>query len=181
MNMALVAKNKICFVDGSIVQPSIDDSYYALWSRYNSMVMSWILHSVSKDIAESIMHLNNALDIWNDLHDRFHQGNSHRVFQINLSCAQILMMDHLPLINKVFSFVIQEERQRSLSLFNLSQPTIAVYGVSSSNYNSYRGKKDKPFCTHYGMLGHTVDKCYKIHGYPLRYKPKGKFTDSVKG
>ena len=31
------------------------------------------------------------------------------------------------------------------------------------------------------MLGHTVDKCYKIHGNPPGYKPKGKFSDSVKG
>ena len=24
------------------------------------------------------------------------------------------------------------------------------------------------------MLGHTIDKCYKLHGYPPGYKPKGK-------
>ena len=24
------------------------------------------------------------------------------------------------------------------------------------------------------MLGHTIDKCYKLHGYPPRYKPKGR-------
>ena len=24
------------------------------------------------------------------------------------------------------------------------------------------------------MTGHTVEKCYKLHGYPLGYKPKGK-------
>ena len=22
------------------------------------------------------------------------------------------------------------------------------------------------------MLGHTIDKCYKLHGYPPGYKPK---------
>ncbi|KAL5558005.1 hypothetical protein UlMin_034216 [Ulmus minor] len=82
MSMALVAKNKICFVDGLIVQPSIDDSAFVLWSRCNNMVMSWILHLVSKEIAESIMYLNNAMDMWNDLYDRFHQGNNLRVFQI---------------------------------------------------------------------------------------------------
>ena len=53
-----------------------------LWSRYNSMVMSWILHSILKDIAKSIMYLDNAIDMWNDLYDRFHQGNNPRVFQI---------------------------------------------------------------------------------------------------
>ena len=65
-------KNKLCFMDGSIVKPSIDDSAYVLWSRCNSMVMSWILHTVSKDIAKSIMYLHNVLDMWNDLYDRFH-------------------------------------------------------------------------------------------------------------
>ena len=82
MNMALVIKNKICFVDGYIIQPSINDLVYGLWSRCNSMVMSWILHSISKDLAESIMYLDSSIDMWNDLFDRFHQGNNPRVFQI---------------------------------------------------------------------------------------------------
>ena len=86
------------------------------------------------------------------------------------------MLDPLPPINKVFSLIVQEERQRSLSSLNLlSQPSTAAYGVSSSNYNSYKSMKDKPYCTHCGMLGHTIEKCYKIHGYPPGYKPKGNF------
>ena len=66
------AKNKFYFVDGSVLQPLIDDT----------MVMSWILHFVSKDIAESIMYLDNAIDMWNDFYDRFYQGNNPRVFQM---------------------------------------------------------------------------------------------------
>ena len=69
ITMTLVAKNKLCFVDGSIAQPEIEDSTYGLWSRCNSMVMSWLLHSISKDIAESIMYLDNGVDMWNDLFD----------------------------------------------------------------------------------------------------------------
>lgn len=30
--------------------------------------------------------------------------------------------------------------------------------------------KDQPLCTHCGILGHTKDKCYKLHGYPPSYK-----------
>ena len=29
-------------------------------------------------------------------------------------------------------------------------------------------------CTHYGKLGHTIEKCYKLHGFPLGYKFKNK-------
>ncbi|KAJ0078062.1 hypothetical protein Patl1_37338 [Pistacia atlantica] len=31
-------------------------------------------------------------------------------------------------------------------------------------------KRDMPYCTHCRILGHTVDRCYKIHGYPPSYK-----------
>jgi hypothetical protein len=31
-------------------------------------------------------------------------------------------------------------------------------------------RKDRPACTHCGVAVHTVDKCYKQHGYPPRFK-----------
>ncbi|KAI9196047.1 hypothetical protein LWI28_020507 [Acer negundo] len=211
MIMALVAKNKFCFVDGTISRRSVNDSLYVLWSRCNSMVMSWILHVVSKEIADSIMYIDNGVDVWNDFHDRFHQSNGPRIFQIKqqlnglshgsnddsgyftklktlwvelrefrpvsaCNCgglkdlmefqqqeyilqflmglnesysqirAQILMIDHLPPINKVFSLVIQEERQRSLSSY-----------------------------------GHTINDCYKIHGYPPGFKFKWRNLEQNNG
>lgn len=79
--MALVAKNKLCFVDRSTIQPLIDDLVCGLWSTCNSMSMSWICHSILKDIEKSIMNLDSVVDMWNDLFDRFHQGNSPRVFK----------------------------------------------------------------------------------------------------
>lgn len=33
-------------------------------------------------------------------------------------------------------------------------------------------KKDRPMCSHCGLLGHTIDQCFKIHGYPPGYKPR---------
>ncbi len=27
-------------------------------------------------------------------------------------------------------------------------------------------KKERPLCTHYGLFGHTIDKCYKLHRFP---------------
>ncbi|XP_073041655.1 uncharacterized protein [Primulina eburnea] len=90
--------------------------------------------------------------------------------------AQILMLDPLPIISKVFSLVIQEERQRSIHQ-NLSQITVvhsssATTTKSSSSFNPKGGKFDKPsrndklICSHCHYTGHTVDKCYKLHGFP---------------
>ncbi|KAL5543884.1 hypothetical protein UlMin_007668 [Ulmus minor] len=82
MTMALIAKNKLCFVDGSLSRPSLDDDCYNSWCRCNSMVMFWILHAISREIADSVMYIDNAEDMWNDLHDRFHQSNGPGAFQI---------------------------------------------------------------------------------------------------
>lgn len=87
--------------------------------------------------------------------------------------AQILMMDPLPSISKIFSLVVQEERQRLINI-NLpstvtdapvfsNNPTVAVVKHSPS----YKGtKRDNIVCSHCHYAGHTVDKCYKVHGYP---------------
>jgi hypothetical protein len=50
MIMALTAKNKLKFIDGSIKKPSaeLEDEFHA-WNHSNNMVLSWILNSVSKD------------------------------------------------------------------------------------------------------------------------------------
>ena len=35
-------------------------------------------------------------------------------------------------------------------------------------------KKEHPFYTNCNFHGHTIEKCYKLHGYPTGYKPKQK-------
>ncbi|KAL5546485.1 hypothetical protein UlMin_006172 [Ulmus minor] len=69
ITMALIVKNKLSFVDGTFSDLSPDDKLYAFWYRCNSIVMSWLLHAVSKEITDSIMYINNVVDAWNDLHD----------------------------------------------------------------------------------------------------------------
>ena len=102
-------------------------------------------------------------------------------------------MKPLPTINKVYSLLIQEERQRSVGLCNsvhIESTTLAVKGSNvNSNSNSnfprffgnfgvYGGKnskgKDRPICTYGGKLGHVMEKWFKLHGFPLGFKPKGK-------
>ncbi|KAK6128183.1 hypothetical protein DH2020_038072 [Rehmannia glutinosa] len=37
--------------------------------------------------------------------------------------------------------------------------------------NSRFSKRERPYCTHCRFHGHTIDKCFKLHGYPPGYKP----------
>ena len=39
-------------------------------------------------------------------------------------------------------------------------------------------RKDKALCTHCNYHGHTVDKCYKLHGYRPGYKSKPRFPSA---
>ena len=85
MRMALIAKNKLNFVDGLIARLTEDDLLFGAWNRCNKMVISWILNSVTREIADSLLYIETAIDIWNDLHDRFHQSNGPQIFQIKKS------------------------------------------------------------------------------------------------
>ncbi|XP_024019325.1 uncharacterized protein LOC112090984 [Morus notabilis] len=95
--------------------------------------------------------------------------------------SQILMMDPLPPISKVFALVLQEERQRMIGqvLPPSSEPNIfsadqkPLVAASSANL-SQKFKRDRPHCTHCGLQGHTVEKCYRIHGFPPRFKTKAR-------
>ncbi|XP_073132877.1 uncharacterized protein [Henckelia pumila] len=252
MKIALSVKNKLGFVDGSISKPSENDpNLLNAWIRNNNIVVSWLLNSVSKDIAASILFAESATEIWNDLHDRFQQSNGPTIFQlrrdlINLrqeqdpvsvyftklkalweelnhfrplcNCgkcicnrvkkieefvqmdytmmflmglndsfaqvrSQVLLMDPLPPINRVFSLIIQEERKctivpRSISNPSTSEMDFMIKGDHSqatvSNRGPYKPQKGRPFCVSCRHPGCTVETCYKIHGYPLGYKSKTK-------
>ena len=110
--------------------------------------------------------------------------------------AQILLTDPLPPINKVFSLIIQEERQREISISSLSHDTSTLMTktlmpntVTSSlpnlhdsiafmtkttppgpRFTKQNFRKDRPIFSHCGVVGHTIEKCYKVHGYPPRFK-----------
>ena len=90
-------------------------------------------------------------------------------------------MKPLPSLNQVFSLITQEEKQRRVGSNAIAVEFAALFSRgpnNSSNKGNYtnkpNGKKERPICSHCGILGHVVDKCYKIHGYPLGYKNKGK-------
>ncbi|XP_068340257.1 uncharacterized protein [Pyrus communis] len=65
--ISLSAKNKLGLVDGTIDPPVEIDKQFALWQRYNDMVLVWILNSVHEDIASSVSYYTSTTDVWADL------------------------------------------------------------------------------------------------------------------
>ena len=215
------------------------------------MVGTWLTNSVSPKLQARIIYEDTALEIWNDMKNRFAQTNGPRVFNLqkdivelhqdemsitdfftqlkvfwdqlqNLSpfpsctcgkciCninkrltdlqvresvmkflmglndsfsqvrSQVLLMDPIPSLSKVYSLLIQEETQRSVpnASFAKVDSTALAAKLSSEHLGSFLGGavgkgKERPTCIHCGKTGHTVDKCYKKHGFPPGFKFKNK-------
>ncbi|KAK6918265.1 Retrotransposon Copia-like, N-terminal [Dillenia turbinata] len=59
---ALLSKHKIVFVDGRLPKPAEGDPDEENWITCNSMVMSWILNSLNKELHDSIVYHDTARD-----------------------------------------------------------------------------------------------------------------------
>jgi hypothetical protein len=234
MKCALGAKATLDFIDGTIPIP-VDafDPTFRAWNRCNQLVSSWLLNSVSPSIAQSVVFLENAIDIWNELRERFSQGDLIRISELQQEiyalkqdsrsvtdfysdlkvlweelelylpiptctcrnrCAceamrtarqnhlllhtirfltglnsnfdtvksQILLMEPLPPLNKVFSLVLQHERQGN---FTPSQDSDALINAAKSRFAS-SSKSTPKVCTYCGRDNHTIETCFKKHGLP---------------
>jgi hypothetical protein len=90
-------------------------------------------------------------------------------------------MEPLPPINKVFSMVMQHERQfaSSQSVLELDEGKALVnasdarrsYGAGrgKAGSNNKNNKKSNRYCTFCGKDNHIVDNCYRKHGFPPNY------------
>ena len=217
--IALDAKSKICFIDGSLLKPqSVDHPLYTTWCKCNSTILAWLFNSVSKDLQPSVVYFKTAREVWLDLQHRFSQGNGPRIFELRqeicslaqedlsissyytkfkslwqelsdyrtCSCGhqaedcvmsffmglnetyttvrgQILLMDPIPPMGKVFSLLIQDEKQRKVGKKNTIKSFALVVKTNGSGRSFNKAKSGRPQCTHCGVLGHVVDKCYKLH------------------
>ncbi|XP_019438846.1 PREDICTED: uncharacterized protein LOC109344537 [Lupinus angustifolius] len=79
MRRALSSKNKFKFVNGSITTPEPSSPEYDVWERCNNMVVSWITRSLTQLIAQSIVYIDNAQELWTDLKERFSKGDYFRL------------------------------------------------------------------------------------------------------
>lgn len=62
VTMALHAKNKLVFVDGSLTNPKKKEGIHK-WKRCDDLVVSWILNLVSTEIRPSILYADTATQI----------------------------------------------------------------------------------------------------------------------
>ncbi|CAL1387813.1 unnamed protein product [Linum trigynum] len=265
MIRALSTKNKLQFLDGTIAKPAPGDPLFRAWSRNNTLLLGWILRSVSPSIALGFQWFEDALLVWNELRERFSRGNNFRIAELQedlfrfkqgsqsvsayftqmttwmheldnflpippcrcnglCNCglaivrqnhqinyvlrfvrglndsfaaarSQIMLMNPMPSLNQAFAMIIEQEKQNRILAPPSLPDSMAMYsrGFPPGRNQSYPPPRspyptpnpstnpqpphpgsNRPFCTHCHSYGHTVDKCYKLHGFPPGYKGKAK-------
>ncbi|RVW93973.1 Retrovirus-related Pol polyprotein from transposon TNT 1-94 [Vitis vinifera] len=71
------------YLTGAIVQPKEDDPGYRTWKLENSMVMSWLINSMTNDIGENFMYYGTAKEIWDAARETYSNiDNTSAIFEI---------------------------------------------------------------------------------------------------
>ncbi|GKB75122.1 ribonuclease H-like domain-containing protein [Tanacetum coccineum] len=144
MKIALKGKNKMEFIDG----------------QYAGQV-----------------YFEIALEVWNELKEIYDKMDG----------STILAKDPLPNAKDVFNVVSREESHRGLhpgsSSSSKVQPATFIAKTNNNtnnfnrrvngnnNYNNdNRGPNPNLLCKNCGLIGHTIERCYEIIGYPTGFK-----------
>ncbi|KAL2235960.1 UNVERIFIED_CONTAM: hypothetical protein Sindi_1328200 [Sesamum indicum] len=86
MKLALIAKTKLSFISKDAEIPEKDTKEFKQWIKVDSMVTSWILNSISRNIVESFMYINTSRELWTELESRYGQSNELKGQWDELAC-----------------------------------------------------------------------------------------------
>ncbi|XP_015962836.1 uncharacterized protein LOC107486774 [Arachis duranensis] len=91
MRLAFSDKRKIGFIDGSLQKPYpiVHPVLVESWQCTNDIVTTWLLNSISKDIATSVIYAGSTAFFWQDLKTRFSQSNAPRIFELKRSLMSL--------------------------------------------------------------------------------------------
>ncbi|RVW60215.1 hypothetical protein CK203_088242 [Vitis vinifera] len=128
-----------------VPQPIADDLLYGAWNQCNSMVNSWILNSVAREIVDSLLYMFTIADIWNDMHKRFHQTNAPWVFHV----IKALMA----LYQSVLDLNTYYTRHKILwdELKEFQPISVFIISTAATSFNS-KSKQEIPLRSHCGPL-----------------------------
>ncbi|GKA68895.1 ribonuclease H-like domain-containing protein [Tanacetum coccineum] len=103
--------------------------------------------------------------------------------------SNILKREPLPLVKVAFAVVSGEESHRKVTSVGANKPTATAFvaktfdnkrrfnnnnkrGSGSNTNSNYRGPNPNLKCTNCNKIGHTVDRCFELVGYPAGYVKK---------
>ncbi|GJX82744.1 ribonuclease H-like domain-containing protein [Tanacetum coccineum] len=183
MKLAINTRNKTGFIDGSCVKSAYANSpaLSNQWERCNSIVLSWLLNSVSEDLRTDYS-LWREFDILTKLpkcscaarEDVSKHNQLIKLMQFLMGLndvfqpikSSLLSRETLPDVKDAFAIVSREESHRDLAS---SSSGSADNNKRFRNSGNNGGPNLNLHCTNCQKVGHTVDRCFDIIGYPLGY------------
>ncbi|CAN1767204.1 hypothetical protein LINPERHAP1_LOCUS10180 [Linum perenne] len=82
-SMALLSKNKLGFINGNVAPPEISNPLHSAWERANVLVLGWLHRAISPEIAQSVLWLDSATEVWSDLSVRFGRADLVRISDLH--------------------------------------------------------------------------------------------------
>lgn len=82
MEISLSQRNKLDLIKGKYPKSDAADKLASQWQRCNDLIISWLLHSLEPEIAESVMYCQSAQEIWEELELRYGKANGAKIFQL---------------------------------------------------------------------------------------------------
>ncbi|KAL6218634.1 hypothetical protein ACLB2K_011844 [Fragaria x ananassa] len=76
MSDALKIKNKIGFVLGTQIKPTLNEEEKLQWERCDTLVKTWLVASMLKHISKSVKNCKTSRAVWLDLQERLLQTNT---------------------------------------------------------------------------------------------------------
>ncbi|XP_031127624.1 uncharacterized protein LOC116029720 [Ipomoea triloba] len=183
-------------IQGSLTVNEYFTKCNALWQQMNALRPLLQCECVPKCSCTLMRRMQKERE--EDQIIRFLEGLNEKYKTIK---SGVLVMDPIPDMEKVLNMTLKVERKIRGSLNQKCGDIIqsnavqnnqqtgeeqSVVAAATSNYKkkfTNSGGRNVPKCTFCGMLGHTIEKCYKKHGYPpgwvAGYKTKNKQPQDI--
>ncbi|KAL0434831.1 UNVERIFIED_CONTAM: hypothetical protein Sradi_0191000 [Sesamum radiatum] len=131
VRIALEGRDKLGYINGSCVKSAEGSADLRQWQVTDSMVRTWILNTISKDIVNAYLYAASAQSLWLELEARYRECDVPLLYKIQREINsmsqglndsydnirnQILVLDPLPHVNKAYSIVLRVERQRQVNM-----------------------------------------------------------------
>ncbi|XP_074276499.1 uncharacterized protein LOC141600216 [Silene latifolia] len=168
--LALIAKNKDGFVDGSFKMPTVGDKSRNQWVRCDILVMRWIKNSIKPVIAATFQYATSSKELWCacQLLKRFLMGLNNGYETVKTT---VLTMKPLPPLNKALGLLQKIERQKQLTETNVILTEAAAYAAgrtTDAQQGDWKRRKqeapvvERKFYTHCKRGGHNVESCFHL-------------------
>ncbi|GAA0150878.1 hypothetical protein LIER_43121 [Lithospermum erythrorhizon] len=143
MMIALEASGKLGFLTREVQPPVQTEKTYNQWRKVNSMLILWILNSLSVEIGRGFVYANSAKELWEEIRQQYEGSNGPRRRGENNDFPngidddyeqiinQILLMELLLVLARTYGMVTNIDKYKSVSVMMIDNVDNRVMNVKT--------------------------------------------------